>query len=514
MKRGVLQVAVGLVAIAGCAVGPDYKTPQVAVSPSWRAQNDPRIAAQTAADAVWWRAFNDPVLDRLVELAYQQNLPLQAAGLRIVEARAQLGIATGLQFPQQQEVFGTAEAIGISQNAANVTNLSRHLGLYRLGVDVAWELDFWGKYRRGVQAEAALLLASVADYYSALVSLTAEVARTYVTVRSYEVLLEQARQNVKIQESSLEVAQSRFSNGATSELDPSQAATLLDSTRASVPKLHTSWQQARNALSTLLGQPPGAIESLLNGPAVIPRVPTKVAVGVPAEMLRRRPDIRNAELLAAAQCARIGVAKADLFPSFSIMGSIGLGTATIHGNTPNFVSTNSLFYQAGPSFNWPFLNYGRLSNAVRVQDARFQQLLVNYRDTVLRAAREVEDALTAFLDAQDASVFETGAVSAARRSVDLSLIAYREGATDFQRVLDAERSLVNQQNNLSGTQTSVATSLIALYKALGGGWELREGQPVIPVETQHEMQDRTRWGDVLSQPRGVESKNNTTQVQH
>jgi NodT family efflux transporter outer membrane factor (OMF) lipoprotein len=489
----------------GCAVGPDFTRPTATVAQTWRA-TDPRVAAQAAADSQWWKAFSDPTLDRLVELAYRQNLSLQIAGLRIVEARARLGIATGQYFPQTQVAFGTATAEGLSKNTPIGSVVDRHYGNFQLGFDVAWEVDLWGKYRRGVQSESAALLASVADYDNALVALNAEVARTYVVIRTYEMLIQQAEDNARVQEESLRIAQSRFKNGATSELDTTQAQTQLESTRASIPQLQIVLQQARNALSTLLGQPSGAVDAVLGGAGSIPRIPVQVAVGMPADILRRRPDIRAAELQAAAQCARIGVAKADLYPSFSLFGTIGLQT-TVGTPTPktNFFSADSLFYTAGPQINWAFLNYGRITNNVRVQDARFQQLLVNYREAVLRAAQEVEDALIGFLNAQKAQVFEQNAVKSAQRSVEISVIQYREGAVDFQRVLDAQRSLLQEENSLTQTTSSVATNLIALYKALGGGWEVRQGQPVIPVETENEMKQRTSWGSLLTQPRRPET---------
>jgi NodT family efflux transporter outer membrane factor (OMF) lipoprotein len=313
---------------------------------------------------------------------------------------------------------------------------------------------------------------------------------------------------VKIQEDALGIAQSRFKNGATSELDPTQATTLLASTRATIPALQASLQQARNALNTLLGQPSGSIDGLLaSGPKTIPLAPPSVAVGVPAEVLRRRPDIRSAELNAAAQCARIGVAKAALYPSFSLLGTIGLQTSATSHATHNLFSTSSIFYSAGPQINWPILNYGRLTNAVRVEDARFQQALVSYRDTVLRAAQEVEDGLAGFLNAQQVLVFQQGALTSAERSVQLAVVAYREGATDFQRVLDAQRSLLEVQNSAAQTRSSIATSLIALFKALGGGWEVRQGQPVVPDQTRHEMKQRTNWGDTLSPPSALEADN-------
>ena len=500
-----ISFGIGLLGPAACSVGPTFTRPQATLPAAWQAANNSHLAANAAADAAWWKGFNDPALDRLVELAWRQNLPLQVAGLRIVEARAQWGIATGRQFPQVQEITGSATAAGPSKNTPLGALLPRHLTEFQIGFDASWEIDFWGKYRRAVDAEAAALLASVADYDAAVVSLTAEVARTYVAVRTLEVLIAQAQSNADIQDRALKIAESRFQNGATSELDVAQSTTLLQSTLATIPELQGQLQQARNALSTLLGQPPGAADSLLAGPQEIPQAPAKVAVSVPAEMLRRRPDIRSAEMSAASQCARIGVAKADLYPSFSLFGSIGLQASGSGWGGHNFFSTNSFFYQAGPAVSWPFFNYGRIENNVRVQDARFQQLLVAYHDTVLRAAQEVEDALAGFLNAQEAAVFQQGAVKAAQRSVELSVEQYREGATDYQRVLDAQRSLLEQQNDLAQSRSSVATSLVAVYKALGGGWEARGNEPFVPEATQSEMKARTNWGDILSQPRSPES---------
>jgi NodT family efflux transporter outer membrane factor (OMF) lipoprotein len=499
----------GLVlSLAGCKVGPDFTKPEAPVAPSWGPKGDPRVSTQAATDIAWWKTFNDPALDRLVELAYRQNLPLQIAGLKIMQARAEFGIATGKQFPQQQELFASASAVGLGEHDANVVTFDRHYFTYVVGFDAMWELDFWGKYGRGVESQAANLLASVADYDSALVSLTAEVARTYATIRTYEVLTDLAQENARIQADGLSIAESRLRNGATSELDVTQATSLLESTRATIPRFQVGVLQGRTALSTLLGQTPGTVDALLTGPKEIPKAPAKVAVSVPAEMLRRRPDIRSAELYAAAQCARIGVAKAELYPSFSLFGTIGFRTTSGATGTPSSYSFgNSLFYVAGPRVNWPFFNYGRLQNGVRVEDARFQQLLVGYRNTVLKAAQEVEDALAGFLSAEDAIAFEQNSVRASQRSVELSVTQYREGAVDFQRVLDAQRSLLQEQNNLAQLRSAAATNLIALYKALGGGWESRLGQPYVPERTQMEMKERTNWGDMLSQPRSPETKN-------
>jgi NodT family efflux transporter outer membrane factor (OMF) lipoprotein len=490
--------------LSGCMVGPDFKAPEAPVNPEWNARSDPRVATQTAADTQWWKAFNDSALDRLVDLAYEQNLSLQMAGLRIVEARARLGITSGKQFPQLQVLGASASADGLTKNLANAANVDRNFFSYQVGFDAVWELDFWGKFRRGVESDAAGLLATVADYYYALVSLNAEVARTYTVFRTYEVLVEQARANVVLQEEGLRIAESRFRNGATSELDVTQATALLESTRASIPQLDISAQQARNALSTLLGQPSGNVDALLDGPKAIPKAPEKVAISVPAEMLRRRPDIRGAELSAAAQCARIGVAKAELYPSFSLFGSIGLAATSSGLGSHSLLSSDSLVYTAGPRISWPFFNYGRLKNNVRVEDARFQQLLVGYRETVIKAAQEVEDALVGYINSQQSMLFEQGSVDAARRAQEIAVVQYREGAVDYQRVLDAQRSQLEEENRLAQASSSVATNVIALYKALGGGWEFRQGQAYVSEANRKEMEERTGWGDLLTAPRSTE----------
>ena len=504
-----------LLAFGGCAVGPKYVKPTVSLNDSWIEAANPRIAARTPADSAWWSAFQDSTLDRLIQLSYRQNLTLQRAGLRIMEARAQLAIAVGRQYPQIQAAFGNATAVGLSKYAPNGAPLDHNFWDYQVGFDAAWELDFWRKYGKDVEAERASYLATVADYDDALVSLTAEVARTYAVIRTFEVLIDQARANAAVQEEGQRIAQSRFRNGATSELDVAQATTLLESTRATIPQLEIGLEQAENALSTLLGQPTGSAQALLDGRREILTAPAQVAVSVPADLLRRRPDIRGVELSAIAQSARIGVAKADLYPRFVLFGSIGTQTSSSAGvlsggaGLNNLFNAGSLFYSFGPRIVWPFFNYGRIKNNVRVQDARLQQLLVQYQDAVLKAAQEVEDGLAGYLKSQESAVFAENAVQGAQRAVDLSFIQYREGAVDYQRVLDAQRSLLQEQNTLARTRSSIATNLIALYKALGGGWEMRQGQPFIADSTRIEMERRTNWGDLMSKPVHETSKANS-----
>jgi NodT family efflux transporter outer membrane factor (OMF) lipoprotein len=492
--------------LTGCAVGPKYVRPVTAVESAWKEEANHYLSTQSPADSAWWTAFHDTTLTRLIDTAFRQNLQLQIAGLRILEARAQLGIAVGRQYPQVQAAIARATGIGLSQHAANIPGLNQNFWDYQVGFDAAWELDFWGKYGRGVKAGQANVLATEADHDDALVSLAAEVARTYAAVRTFQVLLDQGRENERIQAEGQHIADSRFRHGATSELDVTQATTLLESTRATIPQLQSGLEQAENALCTLLGQVPGSVQPALASNTGIPRAPDEVAVSVPAEMLRRRPDIRSIEMSAMAQADQVGVARSELYPSFSLFGTIGTQTTSGAGliaqgaTFSDLFGPGTFFYSWGPRIVLPLFNYGRIQNNVRVQDARLQQLLVAYQHSVLKAAQEVEDGLAGYLRAREATVFAQNAASSAQRSVDIALVQYREGAVDYQRVLDAQRSLLQEQNTLASTQSSVATSLIALYKALGGGWETRNGQALIPQEMQDEMKHRTNWGNYFEKP--------------
>jgi NodT family efflux transporter outer membrane factor (OMF) lipoprotein len=490
--------------VSGCIkVGPDFVKPPAQVEEKW-IEKDPKIKSEPADHSNWWTVFNDPVLNSLVETSYQQNLTLRIAGLRIMEARAQLGIAVGRLYPQLQQASGDISGNQVSDNAPNAAASNKFFYDFQTGFDAAWELDFWGRYRRGVESADANLSASIADYDDVLVSLLAEVAATYSLIRTFQERLEFARQNVKIQTRSLQIAEARFSGGVVTELDVAQARALLRDTESQIPELETGLRQAQNALSVLLGMPPRDLQDVLGGVKPIPKAPPEVAVSIPAELLRRRPDIRRAELDAAAQSAQIGVAKADLFPAISISGSFGLESSAKGGrqsNGANFsdlFESNSFTYFFGPSVQWPILNYGRLKDNVRVQDARFQQLVVNYQNTVLRAAQEVEDAIVAFLRTQEQVKFLSASVEATKRSVDLSLIQYREGTVLYNEVLDSQQFLVQREDRLASSRGDVTRNLIAVYKALGGGWEIRQDKDFLPEEIKKEMRERTDWGDLLS----------------
>ncbi len=498
-----LCVCVGVAvapALTGCTVGPNYNTPSAAVNDAWQEQGG-------HTDGVvgdWWETFNDPVLTALVRQAMDQNLTLRAAGLRVLEARAARGIAVGRFFPQVQEAFGGIDNNRLSENEPSASG-DRSFATDRVGIQAAWELDFWGKFRRGIEAADAEVLASVADYDAVMVSLASDVAVNYILLRSLQEQLVYARQNADLQSETLKLTEARFKAGAVSELDVSTAKSTLANTLALIPELENGVQQSRLALGVLLGQPPSDLEWWLL-PAVgrgetVPEAPARIAAGVPADLLRRRPDVRAAERVAAAQSARIGEAVADLYPQISITGS----TAFISSNYENgrgsdlgdIFSANSFAGFIGLSARWPVLNYGRIEGNIRVRDARYEQAVAAYQETVLRAAADVESGLSEFLKARERSALLAQAVDASKRSTELSLIQYRAGAVDFIRVNIAQTDLVQQQTNLTAARATIALGAVRAYRALGGGWECHEGREFVDPETARRMRERTDWGDVL-----------------
>jgi NodT family efflux transporter outer membrane factor (OMF) lipoprotein len=486
-----LLALAGCLGAAGCMVGPDYRRPPAPLAPSWLDEADARVLEGPPPDE-WWRVLEDPALDALVGLAYRQNLPLQAAALRVIQAQARRGIAIGRFFPQFQEIEASYARTRSSANQVASQGVG-NFNSYDASFDAAWELDVWGKFRRGIEAADDELLAFVASYDDVLVSLIAEVAATYVRIRVLEEQLALARSNARIQRESLEVATARFDAGGTSDLDVQQATTLLEDTEADIPQFEIDLRQAQNNLSLLLGIPPSDLSELLAGGKGIPAPPPTVLVAIPSELLRRRPDVRRDERQLAAQSARIGVAKSELFPRISLQGSVGLSAE----QAGKFFEGRSLEAVGGPQFNWPIFNYGRLVNAVRVEDALFQELVATWQNTVLVAQRDVENAVIAYLRGAERVARLERSVAAANRAVDVSLIQYRGGATDYTSVLTAQQQKIFEDRRLTASRGEVTLSVIALYKALGGGWEVWAGPPYVPAATREEMRERTWWGDMI-----------------
>jgi NodT family efflux transporter outer membrane factor (OMF) lipoprotein len=466
----------------GFKVGPNYCPPPAAVANNWIDAADPSVSSTPPYDACWWRTFNDPVLDSLIYTAYRQNLTLRDAGLRILEARAQRGIVVGEIFPQTQQAFGSYTRTNNSQNAPNAAP-KFYFDDWQAGANLAWELDFWGRFRRAIESADAHLDASIYNFDDVLVLLLSEVAQNYINIRTAELRLEYAQKNVNDQQVSLNIAEVKFNNGATTRLDVTQGQSNLSQTQAAIPPLETARRQAANQLCILLGIPPRDLDSIIGYTKVIPSAPPEVAVGIPADLIRRRPDIRRAERQVAEQSALIGVAASDLYPHFSINGTIFFEAARFQ----DLFDAKSFAGNVGPSFNWNILNYGRLVNNIRVQDARFQQRAVEYQNTVLQANAEAENALIGFLKFQQQVKYLGTSAKAAEESLGLVRDQYNAGKTDFNRVISVEQLLTQQQDQLAVAQGTVVTNLVLLYKALGGGWQIRLGGPALPPGMSNEQ---------------------------
>jgi NodT family efflux transporter outer membrane factor (OMF) lipoprotein len=507
-----LLLVVGAAALfGGCTeVGPNYLRPEAAVNDGWMTQQPDGADAKEAVapDTNWWESFSDPTLTALVKSAYGQNLTLRTAGLRVIEARARRGIAVGQFFPQVQQLSGSYTHNHPSENGpALPESTSWEEG--SVGIDAAWELDFWGKFRRGIESADADVLASVADYDAVLVSLVSDVATNYILIRAIEEQLGYSRANVELQKDTLALTDTRFKAGAVSELDVATARATLANTQALVPFQENDLRQTKLALCVLLGHTPSELDAELAGPGGagakppgVPVAPTKIASGIPADLLRRRPDVRAAERFAAAQSARIGVAKADLYPSISIKGSTGYSSATVndsrHLHSSDIADSDSYFGFVGLAVNWPVLNWGRIENNIRVQDAVYEESVAAYQQSVLQAAADVEGGLSVFVKSRERLGFLTESVAATQRSVDLSLIQYRTGATDFIRVNTAQSQLVTQQIEMVSAQAQTALGAVRTFRALGGGWEIREGAEFVDQDTQKRMTERTNWGEVMA----------------
>ncbi len=461
----------------GLKVGPNYARPAAAVADDWIDANDPRLRTESVNYAYWWRQFNDPMLDSMIQRASSQNLTLRAAGFRIMEARARRRIAAGALFPQLQQATADYQRVNTSTEIANPLPF-RDFDHWDTGFDLAWELDVWGRFRRAVEEQDARLDASIENYDDFLVILQAEVALTYVQIRTFQERIRYATQNAHSQEQLYNLTVIRQREGAVSDLDVQQAANIWHTTAATIPAFEAGLRQSENALAVLLGVPPYDMSAELGVDHSIPTAPRDVVVGIPAELLSRRPDVRRAEREVAAQSARIGIAASDLYPTVSILGTLGWNADDVS----KLFSSDAFRGDVGPSIRWNILNYGRIRNNVIAQDARLQILIAEYEQTVLAANAEAEDSIIAFLKSQ-AELSETElAASAAEKALTLSVTQYREGATDYARVLLATDFLTDSQDQLALSQANVATSLIRIYRALGGGWTTRLTLPNIAAE--------------------------------
>jgi NodT family efflux transporter outer membrane factor (OMF) lipoprotein len=453
---GTLSLLACLILLTGCKVGPDFQPPETQVPNEWVGPVPPPPTAAEQDLAQWWTVFQDPILTSLVERAIQSNLDLRLAEARVRQARAARGVAASGLGP-------TVDATGSYRRTGTAAGST---DLYQTGLDAAWELDIFGGTRRSIEAATANLEAAVDARLNILVTLTAEVALNYIDLRGFQERIAIAQRNLKAQQHSADLTRQRFQGGFVSGLDVANAEAQVASTAAQIPSLEQSAQQTIYSLSLLLGLEPGALLAELTPPEAIPAAPPAVPVGVPSELLRRRPDIRQAEAQIHAATAQIGVATADLFPRFSLTGNL----STQGDKFSALGDWANRFWSVGPSASWTLFATGRIRSNIEVQKALQEQSLIIYRQTVLTALQDVENALIASAKEQEHYQALTAAVAANRRAIDLATKLYTQGQTDFLNVLQAQGALYLSETALALSAGTVSTNLVALYKALGGGW--------------------------------------------
>ena len=510
---GLLLGALALLT-TGCYLykpGPRYRTPEVPLAPQWRDAADKRLAGQPPAPAEWWKTFQDPVLDSLVQKAFKQNLTVQAAVMRLVQARARSRAALLLDPPILPLITLNASAVHshFSRNVKPDVTISKkpgdlppilagkvpkvvmadHIDVYGGSADAVLPLDAWGQVPLAIEGTGADEEATVALLDDVLVALVSDVAMTYIEIRTLAQRLDATRGNIAEQEKILKTAQDRSKKGEPSEVDAQLALTLLRSSQSRIPALEAVLRRTENRLSVLLGEHPGDLRATLGGSKAIPVAPADVAMGIPADLLRRRPDVRRAERTAATECARLRLDKTKLFPVFALIGSVGAKSSD-SSTLFDSGSGTSLF---GMAATWSYLVYPLLIQAIRVQDARFQEVIANYKDTVLSACRDVEDAATTYLKAHEQVPLRTESAEASKRALEVAMSQYEKGGMAFSEILQAAVYRMAEEDAAIEARGAVPASLVATYRALGGGWEIRRGQNLVPDDVRREMRRRTDW---------------------
>ncbi|MEF1310722.1 TolC family protein [Vibrio mytili] len=511
-----------LLGVSACTtVGPDYVHPQQSALPSdWSLKSAVQDTQQSEQQMQqWWQQFNDPTLNQLVEIASQQNLDLEAAGLRIIQARALLGITTGLQYPQVQTVSGNVARAYVNDQGFNNAALS---------FDAAWEMDIWGKYARGIESAEAGYYATIASYHDIMVTITAEVARNYINYRTYQERILLSRRNIEIQERVVHITQVQYDSGNVTELDVQQAKNQLYTTKAAQPGLEIAMKQSRSALALLLGVLPEEVDVILesNGipesitayetqfkstgrklalsgndeVSIVPRPPV-LQSKIDANLVMRRPDLQVSEMLARAQSAQIGVAESALYPSFSLFGSIGIDSTVPDGDSFSF--SDSLTMVIGPTFSWNIFQYGRVKNNIRLEDASFQETLTNYNKAVLQAVNEVTNALEAYDLYVKQKSLRLQSVNSSIRAFNISMTQYENGQISFERLLNSVEKMTRAEDSYAQIKGNVASQVVALYKALGGGWQTKTGKPFVSEAIAQQMQQRVDWDGYLDEDERV-----------
>ncbi|HZR17686.1 MAG TPA: efflux transporter outer membrane subunit [Verrucomicrobiae bacterium] len=457
--------------LSGCAVGENYDSPQVSV-PAAYPQTPSALSNGTPQDlSQWWLVFHDPQLDSLIKQATQANFDLRLAQARVREARAQAGVARSTLWPTANTT-GEYSRQRLSEHSPNGllargAHQALEQNLFDAGFDANWELDIFGGNRRGLEAAQAELGAVEEARRGVLITVISDVGLNYLDLRGLQKQLAVAQDNLRLQEQTLALTQDRFRAGLANELDTARAEAQAANTRSQIPLLEEDIQRSIHRLGILIGKQPAELEAQLAASAPIPPATPGIPIGLPSDLLRRRPDIRQAEREVAAATARIGVATADLFPRFFLTGAAGLQSL----NASDFFTAGSRFWSIGPSMQWPIFTAGRIRQNIKVQNARQEQSLIRYEQTVLTSLEEVENALVACGKEEEHHLALVQSEAANRRAVELAGERYRSGLVDFLNVLETQRSLLDAQDQLARSERTTDQNLIRLYKALGGGWE-------------------------------------------
>ncbi|TMO57001.1 efflux transporter outer membrane subunit [Pseudoalteromonas phenolica] len=488
------------ITLTGCTtIGPEFQPIKAELPEKWQLKEN----ANVEINENWWKGFNDPVLDQLINISHQENLSLRESLLRIVEARAILGVTKANNLPRTK-FNGSASSTKQSEHASPQPLDNEEL--FSLGLDSSWEIDFWGKLFRQRESATASYHSLIANHGDMFVTVTAEVASTYISIITLEQRIKLLMENIKLQERSLQIAEVWFNNGGRTELDLRQAQALVHETRSQLPGLEQDLYKKQSALAVLLGTHRSKVLDMLNAGSSVPQYQLPVSLNLPIDLLRRRPDIRASEYLAKMRNADIGVAKADYYPSFSLTGNLGLsvttGISTLAGGISgssggDLFSTEAKQYTGGFGFSWDIFNFGRIENNVLASDARLQQAIESYKMTVLSAVKETEDAMFSLQKAGQQEKALTQSASAYTRASTLSIQQYKDGATDYQSVLDSLRQLVNVKQTQVQAKGQIALNVVSLYKAVGGGWFF--DKPIeLPQKTIDQMAKRTDWDEKLN----------------
>jgi NodT family efflux transporter outer membrane factor (OMF) lipoprotein len=467
-----LSLFAALLLLSGCvAVGPNYVPPEFAVQDNWDVDTLEGVQVSASEQVKWWTLFDDPILSELVERAVTGNLDLRAAVSRIDEARALLGVTRGARFPNLDSEVSYTRSRQSEESSIGGTKVGSLVSVndtdnYGASLGAAWELDLFGRIRRSVEASKANWEASVEDYHGVLVSLQAEIALSYIDIRSLQHRIDIAKKNIASQQQSLNLVQKRYGAGKAPGLEFSQAKANLASTKATLPQLHAALDSALHRLSVLLGEHPGATQIELKTKTPIPSPPDTIVIDIPANLLRQRPDLRRAERLLAAQTAKVGMTTANLYPTLSLGGAFGFSAQS----PGDLFQASSRTYGVGPTFSWNVFSGGRIRSAIDVEDARVEQALTAYEHTLLKAIEEVENSLANYHYERVRGDELSSALTAYRDAAGFAKELYKSGKTDFQNVLDAERNVLTFEDQLSRSRAALVSNVVTLYRSMGGGW--------------------------------------------